>query len=183
MAIEIKHAYTATGTNAENAEVGKEEWNAALSFTMSTARLVGRSTGGAGAAEEIEIGAGLTLSAGALYVNYTDPQIIGTIAEDIYTITDGAAFEIDPGNGSIQDITLTASRTPKATNFANGESITLLIKDGTAYTLTWTDATFGGSGVIWEGGTPPTLDVTNWTVVVLMKRAGQVYGKYVGTWA
>jgi hypothetical protein len=113
----------------------------------------------------------------------TDPAIIGAIAEDVYTITDGAAFEIDPGNGSIQDITLTASRTPKATNFANGESVTLFIKDGTAYTLTWTDATFGGSGVIWEGGSAPTLDTTNWTIVVLVKRAGQVYGKYTGTWA
>ena len=41
----------------------------------------------------------------------TDPAIIGAIAEDVYTISDGAAFEIDPGNGSIQLITLGASRT------------------------------------------------------------------------
>jgi hypothetical protein len=42
----------------------------------------------------------------------TDPSIVGCILEDVYTITDGAAFEIDPGNGSVQFITLTASRTP-----------------------------------------------------------------------
>jgi hypothetical protein len=81
----------------------------------------------------------------------------------------------------MQNVTLGASRTPKATNFAAGESVTLRIKDGTAYTITWTDATFGGSGVLWVGGTAPTLDVTNWTVVVLWKEGAQVYGKEIGT--
>jgi hypothetical protein len=112
----------------------------------------------------------------------TDPAIIGTILEDIFTITDGAAFEIDPGNGSIQLITLGASRTPKATNFANGESVVLMVNDGSAYTLTWTDATFGGSGVVWKtnAGAAPTLNTTGYTVIVLWEVAGQVYGARVG---
>lgn len=112
----------------------------------------------------------------------TDPAIIGAILEDIFTITDGAAFEIDPGNGTIQLITLGASRTPKATNFANGESVTLMVDDGSAFTLTWTDATFGGSGVVWKtnGGTAPTLNTTGFTVIVLFKVGGQVYGARVG---
>jgi len=112
----------------------------------------------------------------------TDPALIGTILEDIYTISDGAAFEIDPGNGSIQLITLGASRTPKATNFAAGESVTLLVDDGTAYTLTWTDATFGGSGVVWktDGGNAPELNTAGYTVIVLFKVSTQVYGARVG---
>ena len=112
----------------------------------------------------------------------TDPAIIGAILEDIFTITDGAAFEIDPGNGTIQLITLGASRTPKATNFANGESVTFMVDDGSAYTLTWTDATFGGSGVVWktDGGTAPTLNTTGYTIMVLFKVGGQVYGARVG---
>lgn len=112
----------------------------------------------------------------------TDPAIIGAILEDIFTITDGAAFEIDPGNGTIQLITLGASRTPKATNFANGESVTLMVDDGSAFTLTWTDATFGGTGVVWKtnGGTAPTLNTTGFTVIVLFKVGGQVYGARVG---
>ena len=112
----------------------------------------------------------------------TDPAIIGTILEDIYTISDGAAFEIDPGNGSIQLITLGASRTPKATNFADGESVVLMVDDGSAYTLTWTDATFGGSGVVWKtnAGVAPTLNTTGYTVIVLWEVAGQVYGARVG---
>ena len=112
----------------------------------------------------------------------TDPAITGTILEDIFTITDGAAFEIDPGNGSVQLITLGASRTPKATNFANGEAVTLMVNDGTAYTLTWTDATFGGSGVVWktDGGVAPTLNTAGYTVIVLFEVGGQVYGARVG---
>ena len=111
----------------------------------------------------------------------TDPAIIGTILEDVFTITDGAAFEVDPGNGSIQLITLGANRTPKATNFAAGESITLMVIDGTAYALTWTDATWGAGGVIWTaGGAAPTLATTGYTVLQFWKVSTQVYGAYVG---
>ena len=110
----------------------------------------------------------------------TDPAIIGTILEDVFTITDGAAFEVNPGDGSIQLITLGASRTPKATNFAAGESITLMVDDGTAYTLTWTDATWGGSGVVWTGGTAPTLATSGYSVIQFWKVGTQVYGASVG---
>jgi hypothetical protein len=120
----------------------------------------------------------LSASAAAL----TDPVITGAILEDVYTISDGAAFEIDPGNGTIQLITLGASRTPKATNMAAGESVTLMVDDGSAYTLTWTDATFGGSGVVWktDGGVAPTLNTSGYTVIVLWKVSTQVYGARVG---
>jgi hypothetical protein len=112
----------------------------------------------------------------------TDPAIIGTILEDVYTISDGAAFEIDPGNGSIQLITLGANRTPKATNFAAGESVLLMVDDGTAYTITWTDATFGGSGVVWKtnAGVAPTLNTSGYTVITLWKVGTQIYGARVG---
>jgi hypothetical protein len=108
--------------------------------------------------------------------------MVGTILEDIFTISDGAAFEIDPSNGSVQLITLGANRTPKATNFAAGESITLMVDDGTARTLTWSDATFGGSGVVWKtnSGSAPTLNTTGYTVIVLWKVSSQVYGARVG---
>jgi hypothetical protein len=110
----------------------------------------------------------------------TDPAIIGTILEDVFAITDGAAFEIDPGNGSVQLITLGDSRTPKATNMVAGESITLMVDDGSAYTITWTDATWGGSGVVWVGGDAPTLATSGYTVIQFWKVSTQVYGAYVG---
>ncbi len=120
-----------------------------------------------------------TLTAPAI----STPTFTGTPIEDVYAITDGAAFEIDPANGSIQTITLGANRTPKGTNFTNGQSVTLAIDDGTAYTLTWTDATFGGSGVKWAGGTAPTLGTTGYTWITLTKIGGQVYGFSAGNTA
>ena len=112
----------------------------------------------------------------------TDPAIIGTTLEDIFTITDAAAFEVDPGNGSIQLITLGASRTPKCTNMVAGESVTLMVDDGTAYTLTWTDTTWGTGGVVWKtnAGAAPTLNTSGYTVFVLWKVSTQVYGARVG---
>lgn len=112
----------------------------------------------------------------------TDPVITGCVLEDVYTIADGAGFEIDPGNGSVQLITLGANRTPKATNMLAGETVTLMVDDGTAYTLTWTDTTFGTSGVAWKtsGGIAPTLNASGYTVIVLWKAGSQVYGARVG---
>lgn len=110
----------------------------------------------------------------------TEPVITGTIVEDIFTISDGAAFEVDPGNGSVQLITLGANRTPKATNFAAGEAVTLMVNDGTAYTLTWTDATWGSGGVIWVGGSAPTLATSGYSVLQFWKVASQIYGARVG---
>ena len=112
----------------------------------------------------------------------TTPTITSPlVTELVFAITDADAFEINPANGSIQTINLGASRTPKGTNFANGQSITLAINDGTAFTITWTDATFGGSGVIWLGGAAPTLATTGFTWVALWKMSGQVYGSLLGT--
>lgn len=110
----------------------------------------------------------------------TDPVITGAIAEDVYQITDGAAFEIDPGNGTVQYITLGDNRIPKGTNFANGESVTLHVDDGSARTIDWTDSTFGTGGVKWVGGSAPTLPTSGYGVIVLWKFANQVYGKSVG---
>jgi hypothetical protein len=105
----------------------------------------------------------------------TDPVITGAVKEDVYTITDGAAFEIDPSNGTIQTITLTASRTPAATNFVSGESVTLRIADGTAYTITWSTV-----GVVWVNGSAPTLATSGYTIVELWKDGSTIYGARVG---
>ena len=119
-------------------------------------------------------------------VGTTDTQTLSAktltgTKETVFTITDGTAFEIDPANGGIQTITLGASRTPKGTNFTTGQSVTLMVNDGTAYTLTWTDTTFGTGGVVWVGGTAPTLATTGFTVIELWEVGTQVYGALVGT--
>jgi hypothetical protein len=120
-----------------------------------------------------------TLVGKATTDSFTNKTLTGT-KETVYAITDAAAFEIDPANGGIQTITLGASRTPKGTNFTAGQSVTLMIDDGTAYTITWTDTTFGASGVTWVGGVAPTLATTGYTIIELWKVGTKVYGAYVG---
>lgn len=66
MPIEVKHATQATGTDAGNGEIRKAQWNESHQINMDTGKLLGRSTAGAGAAEEIAVGSGLSLAAGAL---------------------------------------------------------------------------------------------------------------------
>jgi hypothetical protein len=108
--------------------------------------------------------------------------LVGGYAEEVYAVSDVASVTLSPVNGSIQLWTLGASRTPKVWGWDSGQSITLMIDDGSGFTITWTDISFGPSGVIWEsdGGTAPTLATSGYTVVVLWKVGAQIYGARVG---
>ena len=97
--------------------------------------------------------------------------------EEVFAITDGVTVNLDPNNGSIQTWVLGANRTPGQANWAAGQSITLLIDDGTARTITWTTL-----AVEWKTGTgtAPILNTTGFTVIVLWKVGTTVYGARVG---
>ena len=106
----------------------------------------------------------------------TSPTMIGTLIEDVFTITDSAGFAIDPNNGSIQLVTLGASRTPTVANFDAGEAVTLMINDASGFTITWSTI-----GVVWVGGTAPTLLPTGgFTVIELWRVGSTYYGALVG---
>ena len=99
---------------------------------------------------------------------------ITSITETVYSIND-ASFAIDPTNGPIQTVTLTAGRTPTAT-FSAGQSVTLMINNGSGdYTITWSTV-----APVWVGGAQPTLANSGYTVVVLWKVGSTIYGKHVG---
>ena len=110
---------------------------------------------------------------------WTAQQTFTETKETIYTITDGAAFEIDPGNGSVQVVTLGANRTPAATNFEAGQTVLLGVDDGTAYTLTWTTVspTWVRRG---GGGSAPTLATSGYTWILFWKVASTIYASEVG---
>jgi hypothetical protein len=96
--------------------------------------------------------------------------------EEVFAITDGTV-SLNPNNGSIQTWTLGANRTPNQTSWAAGQSITLMVDDGTSRTLTWTTL-----GVVWttDGGTAPVLNSSGFTVIVLWKVGTTIYGARVG---
>jgi len=51
-----------------------------------------------------------------------------------------------------------------------------MVNDGTAFTITWTTL-----GVVWVGGTAPTLPTTGFGVIQLWKVGTTIYGASVGT--
>jgi len=93
------------------------------------------------------------------------------VTETVFAVT-GTTPALDPANGSIQTWTLSGASTP-TDSFSAGESITLMIDDGTAYGITWPT-------MKWAGGEAPTLATTDYSVVVLWKVGATLYGASVG---
>lgn len=102
-----------------------------------------------------------------------DATFSQAIKETVYALS-GTTPALDPSNGTIQTWTLTANSTP-TDSFAAGESMTLMIDDGTAYSITWPSVTWKS-----EGGLAPTLNLTGFTAVVLWKVGSTLYGSRVG---
>lgn len=94
--------------------------------------------------------------------------------ETVFTVT-GTTPALSPNNGTIQTWTLTANSVPTAGTWASGQSMTLMIDDGTAYTVDWTSIP-----VTWVGGAAPTLATTGQNIIVLWKVNTTVYANYVG---
>jgi collagen type VII alpha len=135
----------------------------------------GAQTGGVNIANYLAVGT-LTGATGATgSVTATSLKLSGAFDENVYAVVDAAGVALTPQNGTIQTWTLGASRTPTAGTWDAGESMTLMINDGTAYTITWTTL-----GIVWVGGTAPTLATTGYTVIELWKVGSTIYGALVG---
>lgn len=92
------------------------------------------------------------------------------IEEQQYSLTGTA---IDPANGTIQYKTLGANTT-FTESLADGEYVTLMIDDGTGYTITWPTTT-------WVGGSAPTLETNGYNVIELWHVNGTLYGAFIGS--
>jgi hypothetical protein len=108
-----------------------------------------------------------TLNAAVLNDGYT---------EEVFAVT-GTTPALSPTNGSIQTWTLSGNSTPTAGTWASGQSLTLMVDDGSAYSITWTSL-----AVTWKtnGGTAPTLNTTGFTAIQLWKVDTVIYGARVG---
>lgn len=91
----------------------------------------------------------------------------------VSTITDGPSVDINPATAGIQKWHITANRTPVLpTNFNSGQSVTLhLTKASAGLDVTWTTM-----GVVWIGGSPPTIPTSGRAVVVLYKVDSTIFG-------
>ena len=113
------------------------------------------------------VGIGTTSPSEKLHVNGTAKA--ANLQETVYNLTGTA---LDAGNGGIQTKTL-AANTTLTDSMAAGESMTLMIDDGSAYTITWPTITW-----LVSGGAAPTLETTGYTAIVLWKVGSTLYGKY-----
>ena len=111
----------------------------------------------------------------------TSPTLSGPTFNDGYTeevfAVSGTTPALSPANGSIQTWTLSANSTPTAGTWNAGQSITLMVEDGTAFTITWTSL-----AVTWatNGGSAPALNPTGYTTIALWKVGSTIYGARVG---
>jgi hypothetical protein len=98
----------------------------------------------------------------------------GYIREEVFAVS-GTTPALSPSNGTIQTWTLSGNSTPTQGTWTQGESMTLMINDGSASTVTWTSVP-----VVWVGGAAPTLATTGYTVIELWEVGTTVYGALVG---
>ena len=91
------------------------------------------------------------------------------INENVYECTGTA---LDPDNGTVQYKTLGANTT-LTESLTAGQSMLLMVDDGSAYTITWPTMT-------WVGGSAPTLATSGYSCIELWKIASTLYGASVG---
>lgn len=125
---------------------------------------------------ELALKGDVSYSGTGTFTNKTAESLILTkgYTETVYTTTTGATFELNPLNGSIQNLTLGANTTiTLAAGFVSGQSVTIAVQT-TTNTITWPAA------ILWIGGVPPVMDATRNNIFVVWKVGSSVYGLYVG---
>lgn len=106
-------------------------------------------------------------------VNAASATFTGQITEGVHTLS-GINPTLDPSNGTIQNHTLTGNTT-YVDGLSEGQSMTIIIDDGTGFTVTWPTITWVNNKRI-----APELATTGVTVVVIWKSGSALYGALAG---
>ncbi len=118
-------------------------------YTQNTARLLGRTTGSAGAIEEITVGSGLSLSAGALTATAGTPTVSETFATGNVDLTGANNFVDVVSAGSLNGTYLLIANVLLQGVGTGGVALTARLTNGTAIPISdegW-DPVTGGSFV------------------------------------
>lgn len=151
MTVSLLHAFRSAVADAGSAdEVGPDEWNAEHTLTQATGKLLGRTTAGTGATEEITPSSSFTFTGGALDLGPT------------LFLTSGAVLNFNTG-----DVTITHSANALA--FAGGTysfdgAVGPAANDGAALgsaAVSWADLFLASGGqVSWANGAMNIADST-----------------------
>jgi hypothetical protein len=149
MAVSLKHAFASGKADGVDATlVQPSNWNAEHTLQLATNRLLGRTSAGTGAVEEIVI----TGSGSAVLNNtpsITNPTVTNYV-ETLYSANTSTAITVDLANGTVQNLTLTATATITMPTAVAGKSFIIILTQNGSFTVSW-------STVVWPGGTPPSL--------------------------
>jgi len=106
-------------------------------------------------------------------LDVTTLDMAGPIQEKaVNTTSVNGSTALDPANGTIQRLTFSNNVT-FTDSLVDGESITLIIDDGSGKTASWPT-------MEWVGGSAPTLDTTNEHIIVVWKVNSTLYGMASG---
>ena len=153
------------------------DYNGAIEIGHASDTTLSRTSAGVLAVEGVELTQN-TKAQTLTNKTHTDIILDGSVTEQVYawTETTGAVTgELEPAEGTVQTVTLTGNITSLTDNVAAGESITLGIDDGTAYTIAWPTITW-----VNNAGAAPTLATSGYTWVALWKVSTTLYGALVG---
>jgi hypothetical protein len=195
------------GTTAIKPNLSEGLWKVGGTAVTVTAAELNILDGVTATAAEINVLDGVTSTAAELNIldgvtattaelNYLDITTLGTsqaskavtadssgnvkfanaVTETVFAVS-GTTPALSPTNGTIQTWTLSANSTPTAGTWPEGQSMTLMIDDGTARTITWTSMP-----VTWKtgAGAAPALIVTGFTPIALWKVGTVIYGARIG---
>lgn len=96
--------------------------------------------------------------------------------ETVYALGTSGSIALNPANGTIQ--TCAAAATVTFTDsLSAGQSIVLMLTNGSTYTINWPTITWVGP----NGNTAPTLNAAN--TIVFWKVSTTLYGAVVGKYA
>lgn len=124
----------------------------------------------------VEIGVDPTARVAAIGGTASGLTLNDGYTEEVFAVA-GITPALSPTNGSIQTWALTGNATPTLGKWSSGQSMTLLVDDGTAYSINW-----ASMGIVWKtgGGTAPVLLTTGYTALALVKVGTVVYGWLAG---
>jgi hypothetical protein len=131
MAVSLKHIFQSTLPDEPDATlVRPSNWNDEHNLTMATNRILGRTTAGTGAVQELTVGTGLTLAGGSL-TNAAPDQTVA--------LTAGTAINV---TGAYPNFTIDNAAPDQIVSLTAGTNITI---SGTYPNFT-IDAAGGGGG-------------------------------------
>lgn len=105
----------------------------------------------------------------------TVPVITG-YTETVYALGTSGSQALNPANGTVQTCAA-AGTTTFTDSLSSGQSIVLMLTNGSTYTINWPTITWVGP----NGNTAPTLNAAN--TLVFWKVSTTLYGANVGKYA